>query len=704
METPAELEANCLRSLVLLGLFGTSSSLLACERASSFDYVLPPNQAWAPFTKTRTVLLPDRLFEEHDLTQSRCTMGLLPEIERSWVTVDHRLLLWDWADGQWVVLTNMGANVVSRQRPVDTLLDVLKSASAAGNGGQGEIGVFFESYGRDQSCAMLLTIAAGNSQLLLADSADVSTGMCGFVSTNARTRPVSIDRGGYGSGPQGQASDSKIIFSGRHEGLAFYFARLIRPIWKQKITRPSPSPSDPSRQGTNVPDVVLSAVQRDLIALRSFVEQEHLLFTHVPDSSRSSPNSAAYQAEQASLASLHLLLTQSVEAISFILLLNDYQIPEIAASCASERQLSASAVDTGMAAGELLRDFHHRYKDLPTLSSPVLVGPAALALHALERPRLDLTCLKELHVPTSLMHYEKTGLLWYHAQEGHASVESQIRPELRVTDVTRVCYSDDLLASFPNPTPLLPGDNPEEQDRITVLCGPAHAILLMMTWLDAHRNHDRDRAFLALHTLLCLKMLHTQEFGLGLSLTFGSKDRFELSADNFRTVVRGDMLHLVGHLLPELQSSWFARIDMEGRPGETPEELDARRLEAQMRRISPLAEKAAAWEAKKWAVERWSPRDQKWREERAARYQDMFNQFAFLLYYAGAPRARDTRAEEENPTLETWTEWERSSKVPHWTWIHRAPEDQPGDAAHSLAKLEYVPQARTGWAEASHGW
>lgn len=34
--------------------------------ASSGDYVLPPNHAWQPVTKTRTVLLPDRLFEEHD--------------------------------------------------------------------------------------------------------------------------------------------------------------------------------------------------------------------------------------------------------------------------------------------------------------------------------------------------------------------------------------------------------------------------------------------------------------------------------------------------------------------------------------------------------------------------------------------------------------------------------------------------------------
>lgn len=44
---------------------------------------------------------------------------------------------------EWVVLTNMGVNVVSRQRPVDTLLDVLEAAGMSGNG-HGEIGVFFE--------------------------------------------------------------------------------------------------------------------------------------------------------------------------------------------------------------------------------------------------------------------------------------------------------------------------------------------------------------------------------------------------------------------------------------------------------------------------------------------------------------------------------------------------------------------------------
>ncbi|KAG0656686.1 hypothetical protein C6P46_006988 [Rhodotorula mucilaginosa] len=249
---------------------------------------------------------------------------------------------------EWVILTNMGASVISRQRPVDTLVDVLEVMGMNGNsGGHGEIGVFFESYGRDQSCAMLLPIAASNSHLAVSDSHEA--GQAGARHTSAATaerakalffegggRPVSIDRGGYGGGASSSAtSDAKIIFSGRHEGLAFYLARLLRPIWRQKITI---SGSTPAQQMSNMPESVLSAVQRDLIALRTFVEHEQHLFTHIPDSSRAGHNAAAYAAEQASLSALRLLLVQSVEAISFILLLIDYKLSDIVASCQPELQ------------------------------------------------------------------------------------------------------------------------------------------------------------------------------------------------------------------------------------------------------------------------------------------------------------------------------------------------------------------------------
>lgn len=45
---------------------------------------------------------------------------------------------------EWVVLTNMGANVLVRQRPVDTLIGVLEGTSMNSAGAQSEIGIFFE--------------------------------------------------------------------------------------------------------------------------------------------------------------------------------------------------------------------------------------------------------------------------------------------------------------------------------------------------------------------------------------------------------------------------------------------------------------------------------------------------------------------------------------------------------------------------------
>lgn len=35
---------------------------------------------------------------------------------------------------------------------------------------------------------------------------------------------------------QNTSAEANVIYSGRHEGLAFYVARLLRPIWTQKIT------------------------------------------------------------------------------------------------------------------------------------------------------------------------------------------------------------------------------------------------------------------------------------------------------------------------------------------------------------------------------------------------------------------------------------------------------------------------------------
>lgn len=181
---------------------------------------------------------------------------------------------------------------------------------------------------------MLLTIAAGNSKLSLGEpsttfgnstsngfssgSRNASTSMAEHAKSlffEGGGRPVSVDRGGYckpllrpsaphvlivtvmGIAGQRTPLDSKIIYSGRHEGLAFYFARLIRAIWKSKITlllyapaplhwftadslgadvngcRGRPTVENKTRQVSNVSEAVLTSTQRDLAALRTFVEQ-----------------------------------------------------------------------------------------------------------------------------------------------------------------------------------------------------------------------------------------------------------------------------------------------------------------------------------------------------------------------------------------------------------------------------------------------
>lgn len=45
-------------------------------------------------------------------------------------------------------------------------------------------------------------------------------------------KPVWIDRVAYGGGE----SQGQVVFSGRREGLALYMARLLRPIWNEKVT------------------------------------------------------------------------------------------------------------------------------------------------------------------------------------------------------------------------------------------------------------------------------------------------------------------------------------------------------------------------------------------------------------------------------------------------------------------------------------
>lgn len=118
--------------------------------------------------------------------------------------------------------------------------------------------IFLYSFGRDQTCAMLLAIASGNTFLELGDESALGTlsTMNPEIAAVAKQafydfgeRPLWSERVTYGTGKRNCLLSSgnltRLIgggtgtatFSGRREGLALYFARLVRPIWKARITK-----------------------------------------------------------------------------------------------------------------------------------------------------------------------------------------------------------------------------------------------------------------------------------------------------------------------------------------------------------------------------------------------------------------------------------------------------------------------------------
>ncbi|KAJ1533904.1 hypothetical protein HK405_000269, partial [Cladochytrium tenue] len=46
--------------------------------------------------REKSVAFPEVLYEQYDLLQCRCFLGIFPEIGRVWLTIDHRLFLWNY--------------------------------------------------------------------------------------------------------------------------------------------------------------------------------------------------------------------------------------------------------------------------------------------------------------------------------------------------------------------------------------------------------------------------------------------------------------------------------------------------------------------------------------------------------------------------------------------------------------------------------
>ncbi|KIJ68529.1 hypothetical protein HYDPIDRAFT_82110 [Hydnomerulius pinastri MD-312] len=292
-----------------------------------------------PLTEHATLLaIPGRTWAMASVPRS----PLPPSTAPSPVITNELGLQFSESPRQFMILTNVGLTFLVKRRALDYLKAVIEEVQS--EGAVQPIIEFRDSFGRDQTCAMLLGLASGNTFLDMGDQS--ATGTLCTVSPDIANiakqafydfgeRPIWTERVTYGTSD----SSGSAIFSGRREGFAIYFGRLVRPLWKDKITKPGAL----GLQELNVEENLLVTIQKNLYALKEFLDKNPHLFHSTPGDPATSRSTAgheqeAWRVEQSSVSQLQALLTRTIEAISFVLLLSDYRLGELIAQCDPETQ------------------------------------------------------------------------------------------------------------------------------------------------------------------------------------------------------------------------------------------------------------------------------------------------------------------------------------------------------------------------------
>lgn len=218
---------------------------------------------------------------------------------------------------QFLILTTSGLFRVEQPRPIDMLegdLEIEKEQAVA---------VSRAAFGRTQLSAMAVLMGSGGLKRQVADLVSAA------VNILISAEPPIIQTSTTGT--------RSIIYSPRHDGLAATLARYLRPIWKAKVVATIPGPV---RFKLGVTDQDLLAVQANLADLHRFLENHPF-----PRHQAEGDGKVAWDQEEASAESLMLLLKQAIEAISFVLLLADYKLPDVIAKCDVATQGMLTSLD-----------------------------------------------------------------------------------------------------------------------------------------------------------------------------------------------------------------------------------------------------------------------------------------------------------------------------------------------------------------------
>ncbi|KAI8826080.1 Non-repetitive/WGA-negative nucleoporin C-terminal-domain-containing protein [Fimicolochytrium jonesii] len=225
------------------------------------------------------------------------------------------------------VLTNQGIWRLKKLRPLDILCENIITPEEQRSGGGFE--EFLHVYGSAEACAMCLAVACQHpaSETLFQEHVGskgllISTASRLFDDFGGQPSMAQLNSGFDGSGPLGYAMYSpEIRHSGRHDGLALYLTRVLKPVWKNKVVVKEKG------YASNFSPQTLSDILSALDSLGAFLkERQNFTALPTPESRPQSVEGEAWRAEQESLHNLDELLRISTETVSLVLMLAENKL------------------------------------------------------------------------------------------------------------------------------------------------------------------------------------------------------------------------------------------------------------------------------------------------------------------------------------------------------------------------------------------
>ncbi|KAJ2777581.1 hypothetical protein GGI15_004458, partial [Coemansia interrupta] len=241
---------------------------------------------------------------------------------------------------QFAVLTNAGVALLDRQRPVDMLRQLLAREASA----DGPLGEFLRHFGADEACAMCFALLCAPDAERAAAGVHVMSG----------ARRVLFEYGGVPRVAEGGGGG--VVFSGRHNGLALFVARVVQPVWAQAAVVERPAERGARRLHVGIAAAALDGVQGSLRRLQQFIAANQRF---IPDQLNQMPlgpgaagdAAACWRDEALSLASLYDLLVRAIEVVSFLDLLAASSLPALGDTLAPAQVQRLATVTFAQLAG-----------------------------------------------------------------------------------------------------------------------------------------------------------------------------------------------------------------------------------------------------------------------------------------------------------------------------------------------------------------